>query len=144
MSMTHERPPVREPLAEPVAPPESSQRAWVAVLSAPFVIAGATVLGFAIDAWWGDLIMMALVAVPILGGFVLGLRSARTGNRSGALAAATAAAEALFLVMFLIGANVIEFASDGTSALVGVASAVAAFVVAEIVLYRISSAGRVA
>ncbi len=106
---------------------------------APFVVAGALVFGFAIEAWWGaELITYTLAAIPILGGFALGFRSARTGNGSGALAAATATAEALFIVMFLISANVIEFKSDGTSGLVGLASAVAAFTVAEIALYRVS------
>ncbi len=135
MSTTLDRPTA----PAPVAPPESSRRAWVAVLLAPFVVEGAFILGFAIEAWWGaELIALTLSAIPVVGGFVLGVRSARTGNRSGALAAATATAEALFIAMFLSGANVIEFKSDGTSALFAAAIAVAGFAVAEIVLDRVS------
>ncbi len=93
MSMTVERPDLVPPSAQSqtlekppsasVARPESSRPAWVAVLLAPFVAAGALVVGFALEAWWGaDVIMLALAAVPILGGFVLGFRSARTVNGS--------------------------------------------------------------
>ncbi len=137
--MTLERPPAQAP----AAPPESSRSAWVAVVLAPVVTIGALTIGFALEGkWWGELLALALVAAPILGGFTLGFRSARTGNTSGALAAATATAEAVFIVMFLIGANVIEFASDGTTALVGVGAAVAGFVVTTLALYRIGSERR--
>ncbi len=44
--------------------------------------------------------------------------------------------------MFLISANLIEFKSDGTSALVAAAIAAAGFAVAEFVLYRASSRAR--
>ena len=140
MSITYDRPPAPGPEAEPLVSPESSRPAWVAVSVAPFVIAAALVIGFAIESWpWAaDVVPIMLAATPILAGFALGLRSARTGNGYGALAAATAAAEASFIVMFLVGANAVEFASDGTSALVGLASGVAAFAVVEIALYRVS------
>lgn len=144
MSVTHERPPVLGRGEEPPVWRESSRPAWVAVLVAPFVIAGAVVIGFAIESWpWAaDVVPLMLAATPILAGFALGLRSARTGNGYGALAAATAAAEALFIVMFLVGANAVEFASDGTSALVGLASGAVAFAVVEILLARVSNRAR--
>ena len=138
MSMTLERPPAPAPAA-PAAPPESSRWAWIAVLLAPLVTIVALAVGFALeDTEWGELLALVLVAAPILGGFALGYRSASTGNGSAPFAAATATAAALFFAMFLIGANVIEFASDGTSLLVGAATAVVAFGVTAFGLSRVA------
>lgn len=144
MSVTHERPRVMGLEDEPLEYPESSRQAWVAVLVSPFVIAGALVIGFAIESWpWAaDVVPLMLAATPILAGYALGFRSARTGNGYGALAAATAVAEAVFILMFLVGANAVEFASDGTSALVGLACGGVAFAVVEVLLLRVSRRAR--
>jgi hypothetical protein len=110
---------------------------------APIVTTVALAIGFALEnMWWGEPLALVLAAAPILGGFALGFRAARTGNRSGAFAAATASAEASFIVMFLIGANVVGFASDGTSALVGATTAVVAFAVTAVGLSRVAGRRR--
>ena len=81
MSVTLEKPPVPAPAPQRKSP----RRAWVAVLAAPFVTVLALVLGFG---GIGDVALL-LIPIPIVVGFTLGFRAARSGSRSGALAAAT-------------------------------------------------------
>lgn len=55
--------------------------------------------------WWGNLIVLLMVFAPPVAGVVLGVRSARSGNRGGTHAAAVAAALIAFAIMFWYAAN---------------------------------------
>ena len=101
MLMSRERAPAAQ------APARSSRWAWL-TLSAALVLyplAIAVALGNQDNEWLPNLISAALALLPPVGGMLLGIRSARTGNRLGALATASGSAWLALIVTFFVGAN---------------------------------------
>lgn len=101
MSMTMERWP-----AAPNVFVRSSRWAWLALLVSLVVypMAVAAALGQE-NTTVGDFIFVALMLVPPVAGVLLGVRSARTGNRLGVLATAIESAWLTLIVTFFVGAN---------------------------------------
>jgi hypothetical protein len=62
-------------------------------------------LGNQDDDWVPGLVSLALALLPPVGGVMLGVRSARTGNRLGGLATAIGSAWLTLIVAFFVGAN---------------------------------------
>lgn len=93
----------------PVAstPVRSSRHAWWAPLTSalmyPMTIVVA--LGNQQDEWFANVVSIALALLPPIGGILLGIPSARSGNRMGALAIAIASAWLTFIAVFFVGAN---------------------------------------
>lgn len=85
----------------------SSRWAWSALLAAvvTYPLALVVALGNQEDEWLPNLISTALALLPPAGSVVLGIRSARTGNRLGGLAAAIGSAWLTLIVTFFVGAN---------------------------------------
>jgi hypothetical protein len=90
-------------------PVRSSRWAWVALLLTPglgllSILLVLFVFGEDVS-WWGSVIVLGLAYAPPAVGVVLGLRSALSGNRSGAHAFAVATAWFAFWVAFWYLAN---------------------------------------
>ncbi len=101
MSMTLGRP------SPATAHLRSSRWAWVALLASVALYPLAVVVALANqdDDWLLGLVSLALALLPPVGGILLGVRSARTGNRLGGLATAIGSAWLTLIVAFFVGAN---------------------------------------
>ena len=112
-------------------PVRSSRWAWVALLLTPVLSLLAIWLGLFVlgedVAWWGSVVVLLLAYGPPAMGALLGVRSALSGNRSGAHAFAVATAWFAFWVAFWFLAN---YAYNSESAAVPLWLGAAAAVIA--------------
>lgn len=124
--------------ASPKAPVRSSRWAWLAMLSIVLVFPLAVVVSFNTADFehpsnspdWGYLVFVVFVLLPFVAGVVLGVRSGRTGNPLGALAAAIGSAVITFVVTLNIGANFVWTGKSGNSGYSEALGAILALIVA--------------